>query len=51
MDKKRISLIELMTGAKFHPYLFDISFNCQNLRKEEIANTILGLMETKGMIR
>jgi hypothetical protein len=50
MDKKRTSLIELMTGTKFHPYLFDMSFNCQTLRKEEIVQTILGLMETKKMI-
>jgi hypothetical protein len=50
MDKKRISLIELMTGGKFHPCLFDLSFNCQTLGNEEIVHTILGLMETKHMI-
>ena len=50
MDKKRIALIEMMTGGKFHPYLFDLSFNCQTIDKEEIVHTILGLMETKKMI-
>jgi len=51
MDKKRVALIEMMTGGKFHPALFDISLNCQTLSKEEIVNTIIGLMETKKMIR
>jgi hypothetical protein len=50
MDKKRTSLIEMMSGVKFHPYLFDISFNCQTLRKEEVVHTIIRLMETKKMI-
>jgi hypothetical protein len=50
MDKKRTSLIEVMSGEKFHPSLFDISFNCQTLRKEEIVQTIIGLMESKKMI-
>jgi hypothetical protein len=50
MDKKRTAFIEMMTGTKYHPNLFDISFNCQTLGKEEIVHTILGLMETKKMI-
>jgi hypothetical protein len=50
MDKKRIALIELMTGSKFHPYLFDISFNCQTLRMEDVVASIIRLMETKKMI-
>jgi hypothetical protein len=50
MDKKRTALIELMTGGKFHPCLFDLSFNCQTLSKEEIVHTILGLMKIKNMI-
>jgi hypothetical protein len=50
MDQKRKALIEMMTGGKFHPCLFDLSFNCQCLTKEEIVHTILGLMEFKKMI-
>jgi cytidylate kinase len=50
MDKKRTAFIEMMTGGKFHPYLFDISFNCGSLAIEEIVGTIIGLMETKKMI-
>ncbi len=50
MDKKRIALIELMTGGKFHPTLFDICLNCQTLSIEEIVHTIIGLMESKKLI-
>jgi hypothetical protein len=50
MDKKRVTFIEMMTGGKFHPYLFNVTFNCSTLSTEEIAGTIFGLMETKKMI-
>ncbi len=50
MDKKRIAIIELMTGGKFHPNLFDISFNCQTLQNEEVVNTIVELMKIRKMI-
>lgn len=50
MDKKRTALIELMTGGKFNPCLFDISFNCQTVSQEEIVDTILGLIASKKMI-
>ena len=49
MDKKRAALIEMMTGEKFHPTLFDVTFNCSSLSLEEIAATIAGLIETKKM--
>ncbi|MEI6681343.1 MAG: cytidylate kinase-like family protein [Bacteroidota bacterium] len=49
MDKKRASLIELMTGEKFNPCLFDITINCSSLSLDEITGTIMGLMETKKM--
>ncbi len=49
MDKKRADFIELMTGAKFNPYLFNVTFNCSSLSLEEITGTIIGLMETKKM--
>ncbi|MCK9422006.1 MAG: cytidylate kinase-like family protein [Bacteroidales bacterium] len=49
-DKKRTVLIELMYGHKFHPYLFDLNFNCSTLAKEEIVQTIVGLMKAKKMI-
>jgi cytidylate kinase len=50
MDKKRTAFIEMMTGGKFNPYLFDITFNCSSLSNDAIVGTILGLMETKKMI-
>jgi hypothetical protein len=50
MDKKRTAFIEMMTGSKFHPYLFDVSFNCSSLSNELIVGTIVGMMETKKMI-
>jgi hypothetical protein len=49
MDKKRSALIEMMTGGKFNPYLFNIAFNCSTLSLDEIVMTIIGLMETKHM--
>lgn len=49
MDKKRADLIEMVTGEKFHPYLFDLSFNCRSLSLNEIAETIAGVMKTKNM--
>ncbi|MCX6304387.1 MAG: cytidylate kinase family protein [Bacteroidetes bacterium] len=50
LDKKRVAFIEMMTGNKFHPYLFDLTFNCSSLSNGEIAGTIMGLMETKNII-
>jgi cytidylate kinase len=50
-DEKRTNLIELMLKKKFNPYLFDLTFNCSTLPKEEIIYTILRLMEAKKMIR
>lgn len=50
MDMKRTALIELMTGGKFSPYLFDVNFNCSRLTNEEIVETITGLMKAKKMI-
>ena len=49
-DKKRTAFIELMTGKKFHPDLFDLNFNCSSLSLEEITGTIVGLMVYKKMI-
>jgi cytidylate kinase len=50
IDKKRSALIELLIGGKIHPHLFDLTFNCSTLSKEEIVHTIIGLMEIKKMI-
>ncbi|HNW73905.1 MAG TPA: cytidylate kinase-like family protein [Bacteroidales bacterium] len=50
MDRKRISLIELMAGEKFNPYLFDVTFNCAKLNQDDIVHTITGLMASKNMI-
>ncbi len=49
-DQKRKSLIELVYGDKFTPYLFDLDFNCQRLSMQEIVDTIIGLMVSKKMI-
>jgi len=50
-DEKRTALIELMLKDKFNPYLFDLTFNCSTLQKEEIIYSIIRLMEAKKMIR
>jgi cytidylate kinase len=50
MDKKRIELIELLLGSKFDPCIFDLAFNCHTFSKEEIAQSILRVMETRKMI-
>jgi len=50
MDKKRKAFIEMMTGGKFHPYLFDVTFNCSSLKIDEIVGTLVGLLESKKMI-
>lgn len=50
MDKKRIELIELLLGSKFDPCIFDLGFNCHSFSKEEIAQSIIRIMETKKMI-
>ena len=49
-DLKRTALIELMLNEKFTPYLFDLTFNCNTLSREEIVYTIVNLMEAKKMI-
>jgi cytidylate kinase len=49
MDKKRTALIELMTGGKFHPWLFNLTFNCSSLSLDEIVGATIGLMQTKHM--
>jgi len=49
-DAKRTALIELMYGQKFHPGLFDLHFNCSTLGKDEIVQTIIGLMKVKKLI-
>ncbi|MEI7726394.1 MAG: cytidylate kinase-like family protein [Bacteroidota bacterium] len=50
MDKKRMAFIEVMTGEKFNPYLFNITINCSAFSNEEIAIAIIRLMEIKKMI-
>jgi cytidylate kinase len=49
-DKKRTALIELLYGHKFEPHLFDVVFNCNSFSKEEIVQSILGIMEVRKMI-
>lgn len=49
-DEKRKSLIELVSGQKFNPYLFDLTFNCQTMTKQEVVETIIGSMLAKNML-
>ncbi|MCK9218697.1 MAG: cytidylate kinase-like family protein [Bacteroidales bacterium] len=49
-DKKRMALIELMSGHKYNPYLFDLIINCSTLGQQEIVETIIGTMQAKKMI-
>ena len=49
-DQKRKSLIELVYGDKFTPYLFDLTFNCQTIKMPEIVETIMALMQSKKML-
>ena len=50
IDAKRTQLIENLLGRKPDPYLFDVSFNCMYLSREEIVQAALRLMEMKKMI-
>jgi hypothetical protein len=49
-DAKRTRLIENLLGRKADPYLFDVSYNCMLLNKEEIVQSVLRLMEMKKMV-
>lgn len=49
-DMKRKSLIELVLGDKFSPYLFDLTFNCQTLSMTSIVDSVIGLMESKKLL-
>ena len=49
-DKKRTGFIEMLIGGNFYPHLFDVTFNCSTLSKEEIVHTIIGLMGIKKLI-
>lgn len=48
-DKKRTALIEIF-GHVYDNSLFDIIFNCKTIGKEAIVNSVLHLMEEKGML-
>ena len=50
IDAKRTKLIENLLGRKPDPYLFDVTFNCKYLSREEIVQSALRLMEMKKMI-
>lgn len=49
-DKKRSALIEMFSGIKFHPYLFDITYNCSTMTREEIVSTTISLMAARRLI-
>lgn len=50
MDNRRNTFVEMLTGEKFHPYLFNVAFNCSALSNEDISGAIIGLMKRKNMI-
>jgi cytidylate kinase len=50
MDKKRRIMMETFTGNKFDIHIFDMIINCHTFTREEIADMILRVMETKKMI-
>jgi cytidylate kinase len=49
-DKNRTNLITTFLGHPFDNSLFDATFNCQSLSKEEISATILRMMEVKKLV-
>ena len=50
MDQKRTKLMESLLGKALEPTLFDVTFNCQTLKKEEVVQAILALMQCRKMI-
>ena len=51
MDKKRTTLIELLLDRKIDHGLFDVIFNCSTISNEEVVQSIVTIMEIKGMIK
>jgi cytidylate kinase len=49
-DKKRKSLIELVSGKPFDLNMFHVILNCSTLTRDEIIHTIINLMIRKNMI-
>ncbi|MGE5425339.1 MAG: AAA family ATPase [Syntrophothermus sp.] len=50
MDKKRKIMMETFYGNKFDLHIFDLIYNCHTFSREEIAQSILNMMENKKMI-
>lgn len=50
IDRNRMNLLELVTGEKFSPFLFDVSYHCHALSGDEIVASIVALMQSKQMI-
>ena len=50
MDHNRTRFLEFLFSRKLELSLFDVIFNCQRLSHEEIASTILVLMQLRKMI-
>ncbi len=51
IDQKRLKLIESLLGKDVVSTLFDVSYNCQFLEKEEIVQSIMCLLESRKMVR
>ena len=50
IDKKRTILIEHFLGKKFDASLFDLIYNCQSFKMDDIVSSITNVMEQKKMI-
>ena len=50
IDQKRQALYEMVLGRKFDPNIFDVTFNCSTISKQQIVQGILGMMEAREMI-
>jgi cytidylate kinase len=50
IDKKRTTLIEQFLGKKFDASLFDLIYNCQSFKMDDIVSSIINVMEQKKMI-
>ena len=50
IDHRRVALIEEFSGQKMDETLFDITFNCENISKDEIVSTSMELMKKRDII-
>lgn len=49
IDRNRVKLLELVTGEKFSPFLFDVAYHCHSLSNDEIVSSIMGLLKARNL--